>query len=72
MTKEIKQHILFTIEMLNPLGVISLFFGILALILGQALISVALIFYSFLLYEINWHFDDLKDDINKLIERRIK
>jgi len=70
MKNQTKQHILFTIEMLTPVGVSTLFFGTFAIIFGKFILGVALILYSSLSYTINWNHDNIKDLINKKLKRK--
>ena len=70
MKEKVKEHILFTMEMLAPVGLSTLIFGVIALIVGKSLVAVSLILFSWLIYEMNWKFDDLKDEIKKLKKKK--
>ncbi len=73
MKYNLKEHLQFTFEMFTLLGVLSLIFGIILIIISPSsshrvfYMGVFSIFYSYLLFIINFGFYNLKEEIFKFI-----
>ena len=72
----LKEHLQFTFEMLTLTGIVSLLAAIYILFFTEdsnlSYLALMFIFYSWLLYNMNWKFDNLKDDLNKIKNATIK